>query len=83
MRLLLLLTLIGSALAAPAYEHSVADEGLLARSGCSCDSEQIAVQKKRAAAVKEAFEFAWDGYFTYAFPNDELHPVSNTYGNSR
>ncbi|KAL4871227.1 mannosyl-oligosaccharide alpha-1,2-mannosidase 1B [Aspergillus spectabilis] len=37
----------------------------------------------RADAVKEAFSHAWDGYYKYAFPNDELHPVSNGYGNSR
>lgn len=37
----------------------------------------------RAAAVIEAFRHAWTGYYTYAFPNDELHPVSDTYGNSR
>ncbi|KAF2092100.1 glycoside hydrolase family 47 protein [Saccharata proteae CBS 121410] len=37
----------------------------------------------RADAVKEAFEFAWDGYYKYAFPHDELHPVSNGYGDSR
>lgn len=37
----------------------------------------------RANAVKEAFQHAWDGYKKYAFPHDELHPVSNGYGNSR
>ncbi|KAF2136151.1 glycoside hydrolase family 47 protein [Aplosporella prunicola CBS 121167] len=37
----------------------------------------------RAAAVKEAFDFAWNGYYTYAFPHDELHPVSWGYGDSR
>lgn len=37
----------------------------------------------RADAVKEAFQHAWDGYMKYAFPHDELHPVSNTYGDSR
>ncbi|TKA28340.1 Mannosyl-oligosaccharide alpha-1,2-mannosidase 1B [Salinomyces thailandicus] len=37
----------------------------------------------RAAAVKEAFQFAWDGYYQYAFPNDELHPISNSFSNSR
>ena len=37
----------------------------------------------RAQQVKEAFEFAWDGYYKYAFPNDELHPVNNTFSNSR
>lgn len=39
--------------------------------------------KQKANAVKEAFDFAWNGYYTYAFPNDELHPVSRTAGNSR
>lgn len=37
----------------------------------------------RANAVKEAFQHAWDGYKKYAFPHDELHPVSNGYGDSR
>ncbi|OJD18234.1 hypothetical protein AJ78_01734 [Emergomyces pasteurianus Ep9510] len=38
---------------------------------------------KRAQAVKDAFEFAWSGYMEYAFPQDELRPVSNTPSNSR
>ncbi|KAL9110751.1 MAG: hypothetical protein Q9227_004743 [Pyrenula ochraceoflavens] len=37
----------------------------------------------RAQAVKDAFQFAWDGYFQYAFPNDELLPVTNSFSNSR
>lgn len=37
----------------------------------------------RADAVKEAFSFAWDGYYEYAFPNDELRPVNSSYSNSR
>jgi len=37
----------------------------------------------RAAAVVEAFRHAWLGYKTYAFPHDELHPVSDGYGDSR
>ncbi|KAI9690667.1 MAG: maturation of Asn-linked oligosaccharides protein [Bogoriella megaspora] len=36
----------------------------------------------RANEVKKAFVTAWDGYFQYAFPNDELHPISNTFSNS-
>jgi mannosyl-oligosaccharide alpha-1,2-mannosidase len=39
--------------------------------------------KDRAAAVKEAFQFAWDGYYEFAFPHDELHPISNTFSDSR
>ncbi|KAG5300594.1 mannosyl-oligosaccharide alpha-1,2-mannosidase precursor [Histoplasma ohiense] len=38
---------------------------------------------KRAQEVKDAFEFAWSGYMEYAFPQDELRPVSNTSSNSR
>ncbi|RMY74142.1 hypothetical protein D0863_03421 [Hortaea werneckii] len=44
--------------------------------------------KARAAAVKEAFQYAWDGYYKsasqeYAFPNDELRPLDNGFSNSR
>lgn len=38
---------------------------------------------QRAAAVQEAYRHAWSGYKQYAFPNDELLPVSNGYSNSR
>lgn len=38
---------------------------------------------RKADAVKEAFQHAWDGYIEYAYPHDELHPVSNGYGDSR
>ncbi|KAK6001922.1 hypothetical protein QM012_002412 [Aureobasidium pullulans] len=41
------------------------------------------VAQRRAQAVKEAFEFAWYGYHTYAFPNDELLPVNNSFSNTR
>ncbi|KAH0267232.1 putative 1,2-alpha-mannosidase, partial [Aureobasidium melanogenum] len=43
----------------------------------------LTVPQKRAQAVKEAFEFAWHGYHTYAFPNDELLPVTNSFSNTR
>ena len=33
--------------------------------------------------MKAAFQFAWDGYSTYAFPNDELQPVNNSFSNTR
>ncbi|KAJ5204753.1 CAZyme family GH47 [Penicillium cinerascens] len=39
--------------------------------------------QQKADAVKEAFQHAWNGYMKYAFPHDELHPVSNGYGDSR
>ncbi|KAJ5388399.1 Glycoside hydrolase family 47 [Penicillium cosmopolitanum] len=37
----------------------------------------------KANAVKEAFQHAWDGYMKYAFPHDELTPVSNGHADSR
>ncbi|KUJ20463.1 glycoside hydrolase [Mollisia scopiformis] len=41
------------------------------------------LNRERADAVKAAFVYAWDGYYKYAFPNDELHPISNSFSNSR
>jgi mannosyl-oligosaccharide alpha-1,2-mannosidase len=41
------------------------------------------LNRERADAVKAAFEYAWNGYKTYAFPHDELHPISNSYSDSR
>lgn len=38
---------------------------------------------ERAQAVIDVFRFSWEGYYNYAFPNDELRPVSNSWGNSR
>ena len=38
---------------------------------------------ERAQAVIDTFRTAWDGYYKYAFPHDELHPVSNSYSDSR
>ncbi|KAI9839207.1 MAG: maturation of Asn-linked oligosaccharides protein [Sarea resinae] len=46
-------------------------------------TSNVTSPQARADAVKEAFTFAWDGYYKYAFPHDELHPVSDTYGDSR
>jgi mannosyl-oligosaccharide alpha-1,2-mannosidase len=40
-------------------------------------------ESEKADAVVEAFRHAWAGYKEYAFPADELLPVSNTAGNSR
>ncbi|KAI1504832.1 glycoside hydrolase family 47 protein [Biscogniauxia marginata] len=37
----------------------------------------------RLDAVKEAFQRSWDGYYTYAFPNDSLKPISQSYNNDR
>jgi mannosyl-oligosaccharide alpha-1,2-mannosidase len=34
-------------------------------------------------AVRDAFQFAWNGYATHAFPHDELHPVNKAPGSSR
>lgn len=41
------------------------------------------LNRQRSDAVKEAFTFAWDGYHKYAFPHDELHPIANSFSDSR
>ncbi|KAF2020568.1 glycoside hydrolase family 47 protein [Aaosphaeria arxii CBS 175.79] len=38
---------------------------------------------ERAQAVVDAFRVSWDGYYKYAFPNDELNPLENGSSNSR
>jgi mannosyl-oligosaccharide alpha-1,2-mannosidase len=40
-------------------------------------------QTKRAEAVIEMLRFAFDGYFKYAFPHDDLLPVNNSFKDSR
>ncbi|KAJ8106503.1 hypothetical protein OPT61_g9490 [Boeremia exigua] len=37
----------------------------------------------RSQAVIDVFKLSWEAYYEHAFPNDELHPVTNTSGNSR
>lgn len=64
------LSLAGSALA---YPYTDSEAALRKQSA----------NQQRADAVKEAFQHAWNGYMKYAFPHDELHPVSNGYGDSR
>ncbi|KAH8808493.1 glycoside hydrolase [Xylogone sp. PMI_703] len=54
---------------------------LSARKSSRPDNHTLNVE--RADAVKAAFQVAWDGYKQFAFPHDELHPVSNGFGNSR
>lgn len=39
--------------------------------------------RKRAGEIRDAFQFAMDGYFEHAFPNDELRPVNNTGDSNR
>lgn len=38
---------------------------------------------ERAAAVIEAFQHAWQGYYTYAFPHDSLLPDTDGYQDDR
>ncbi|QDS76213.1 hypothetical protein FKW77_008465 [Venturia effusa] len=40
-------------------------------------------QNERAAEVVEQFRFAWNGYYKYAFPHDDLRPANNTFSDSR
>ncbi|PSN68004.1 glycoside hydrolase [Corynespora cassiicola Philippines] len=38
---------------------------------------------EKAQSVVDAFRVSWEGYYKYAFPNDELKPVTNSFSNSR
>ncbi|CAI6332463.1 unnamed protein product [Periconia digitata] len=40
-------------------------------------------QTRRVEAVVEMFRFSWNGYYEYAFPNDDLQPVNNSFANTR
>jgi mannosyl-oligosaccharide alpha-1,2-mannosidase len=46
-------------------------------------ADRAVTSTQRADAVKSVFKSAWEGYYKHAFPEDELHPFFNTYGNSR
>jgi len=41
------------------------------------------VNQDRVDAIKDAFQFGWDGYYQYAFPHDQLEPVTNGYSDPR
>ncbi|KAL1882960.1 hypothetical protein Daus18300_000598 [Diaporthe australafricana] len=49
----------------------------------SNDTSTQDLDRKRAAEIRDAFQFAMDGYFEYAFPNDELRPVNSTGDSNR
>ena len=80
MRALAVLCLASAALAAPAPlkkrtpTRSYPDDPLERRQE---------VNAARASAVAETFRIGWNGYYEYAFPNDELEPVTNTAINPR
>jgi mannosyl-oligosaccharide alpha-1,2-mannosidase len=38
---------------------------------------------QRADAVRDAYQFAWNGYLQHAFPHDQLLPVTNTFSDPR
>jgi mannosyl-oligosaccharide alpha-1,2-mannosidase len=44
---------------------------------------QYTAQADRAQAVVDTFKLSWEGYYRYAFPNDELKPATNSFSNSR
>jgi mannosyl-oligosaccharide alpha-1,2-mannosidase len=47
------------------------------------EKRQYSAPEDRAQAVVDTFKLSWDGYYKYAFPNDELKPVTNGFSNSR
>lgn len=40
-------------------------------------------QDERADAVIEMFRFAWNGYYTYAYPHDDFIPGNKSFSDSR
>lgn len=46
-------------------------------------NKRVAADSEKANAVKDAFKTAWEGYHEYAFPHDNLHPVTNGYDDDR
>ena len=41
------------------------------------------LDRQRAEEIRDAFQLAMDGYFKYAFPDDELRPVNSTGDSNR
>ena len=65
----------------PEYQYIASeDRALKARQS---DVVSSTVEEQRAAAIKDAFTFAWNGYFTTCHGQDELEPVTNTCTNPR
>lgn len=46
-------------------------------------NKRVEADTEKADAVKDVFKTAWEGYYKYAFPHDNLHPVSNGYDDDR
>jgi mannosyl-oligosaccharide alpha-1,2-mannosidase len=44
---------------------------------------QAMTHQQRADAVRNAYQFAWNGYMQHAFPHDQLLPVTNTFSDPR
>ncbi|KAF2721257.1 glycoside hydrolase family 47 protein [Polychaeton citri CBS 116435] len=54
------------------------------QSSCaSVQADSLDSQPERANAIIEAYAHAWDGYHKYAFPLDELKPLSRLGSNTR
>ncbi|KAH8719208.1 glycoside hydrolase [Phaeosphaeriaceae sp. PMI808] len=49
----------------------------------SFSKRQYRKHSSRAQAVVDTFRLSYQGYYKYAFPNDELKPVTNGFSNSR
>lgn len=65
----------------PEYESIALNHRALgARQSGSTNSD---IEQQRAAMVKDAFTFAWNGYFKTCKGQDELEPVTNTCTNPR
>lgn len=81
---LLYTSLFSTALAVPTYRENPLRhlETALVTGDSSGDTADF-TDADRAQAVKDGFNFAWNGYMKYAFPHDQLRPVTNTFSDPR
>lgn len=57
--------------------------GIAATAHSTTRQTAISTPEERAAAVAQTYQIAWDGYYKYAFPHDELKPLSNGHEDPR
>lgn len=70
--------LAGGSLAFASPSQPNAQQSLLrTRTTGPVSTEQTADEKDKAEQVKAVFETAWNGWYEFAFPDDELLPVTN------
>lgn len=74
---LLIFGAAGSVLASSGLRTEVGSRIRGPRNPAHVSPRQTEDEKSKAEQIKEVFQTAWNGYYEFAFPNDELLPVTN------